>query len=363
MIEKLIEKLKKDIDCNLSSDEIKLLYGIDYFDIRYDILLSGYISLRDKCYEDLVKIFGCDKIATDKKEINENTVVFIGYLSIGDENIPTYNLRYIYGSLELNTESALRLENLEKVFGECQFYALKNLKGLENLCRIDTLHLNKISDYYNLAQFEYIDTLYIDDYLLSKIRFPKYLRAFRAENVESDNGNYFDNLEFPENLKYLYIPKMELSSRIILPRLREINALSLNDVKLPSSLNDITIKSRGNLECYKFNKTVNRLILNYLKLKNVILPEKLDYICMDSLRIENVTWPVDCKHIVCDELKKADTIVIPNDINFASFKKLEHVNNFIFPDEMNPNGHITIGNTYYNYDCIKHMGKNKILTL
>ena len=79
---KLIDKLNKNITCNLNDAEIKILYGIDN---DYDRELEKYRLYRKNTYNDLYKLYKPEHIATDPNEITENTKVYIGDLLIGDE--------------------------------------------------------------------------------------------------------------------------------------------------------------------------------------------------------------------------------------------------------------------------------------
>ena len=88
MKEELIKKLNENINCDLSIEEIKLLYGIDY---EYDEDFIRYQRDRDNHFNDLSKIFDKKYIAEDINDINENTICFFGDLTI-DDNIPTRNI-------------------------------------------------------------------------------------------------------------------------------------------------------------------------------------------------------------------------------------------------------------------------------
>ena len=114
MEEELIKKLDKDINCDLSIEEIKLLYSVDIFDNKELYKLRGK---RNKEYEDLCKIYNSNLIACTPSEINENTNIYIGSLEL-DNNYLTYNLKYVYGDLYINDlDNHMHFENLEKVYG------------------------------------------------------------------------------------------------------------------------------------------------------------------------------------------------------------------------------------------------------
>ena len=138
MKEELINKLDKDINCDLSDKEIELLYD--------DIELFKKIRYNRDTYEDLCRIYDPKLIARTTDEINENTNIFDGDLIIYD-NIPTYNLKYIYGNLSINGDMVLKnninLENLMRVFGniETSPWNVKSIKNTEKYinCLIDNL--------------------------------------------------------------------------------------------------------------------------------------------------------------------------------------------------------------------------------
>ena len=71
MEEELIKKLDKDINCDLSIEEIKLLYSVDIFDNKELYKLRGK---RNKEYEDLCKIYNSNLIACTCM-LNENMLL------------------------------------------------------------------------------------------------------------------------------------------------------------------------------------------------------------------------------------------------------------------------------------------------
>lgn len=145
MKEQLINKLNNDINCDLSIEEVKLLYSIDFFDNKE---LYELEKKRNKAYEDLCKIYNPNLIACTPEEINENTNIYIGELNI-KETLPIYNLKYIYGRLNLflNINMIVRkliFDNLEKVFGEIYIYHnhyMENNDSLyEKVCINNLIH-------------------------------------------------------------------------------------------------------------------------------------------------------------------------------------------------------------------------------
>ena len=95
MIKKIQDKLLDNSNCRLSIEELFLLYSLNCNCI--DELIE-YRFKRDK-YEDFCIMFGRDTVARNPYDINENTICYIGDLII-DKELPTYNLKYIYGKLD-----------------------------------------------------------------------------------------------------------------------------------------------------------------------------------------------------------------------------------------------------------------------
>ena len=146
MFEDIKNKLVKDSNCNLSIEELKILYKVDIGDYDYEQYMEmfKYINNRN-IYEDLIKVFGTKFVARTPQEITMDTICFVGSLTIR-EILPTYNLRYIYGILYYDLDKIYNLENLELIFGNGLFVNLKNSKGLENLSII-----------YKAAYFKYLE--------------------------------------------------------------------------------------------------------------------------------------------------------------------------------------------------------------
>ena len=181
MKEELIKKLNENINCDLSIEEIKLLYGIDY---EYDGDFMGYQRDRDNHFNDLSKIFDKKYITEDINDINENTICFFGDLTI-DDNIPTYNLKYVYGEIYIDYKYS-NLDNLEKVYGDISIYnADNNLDRLSNLNRQKVLllyeELDDLGDIYDIKYTENGELINLQetdyDYVLNTIKY---------DNISSD---------------------------------------------------------------------------------------------------------------------------------------------------------------------------------
>ena len=198
MIQTLINKLKIDFNCELTMEELKLLY---YIDNKYINELEQYRVKRD-AYIDFVKLFGSKYVACKKEEINENTICFVGSLSI-DKRMPTYNLKYIYGSLIYRLDEIYNLENLEIVYKVACFNSVHEFEGVDNLRMI----LGELSiglvNYVDLHEIEYVKKLIlssIEDY--NNLLLPSEVFDLRLNNINSLYG-----FEIPDSLKYLRVGK------------------------------------------------------------------------------------------------------------------------------------------------------------
>ena len=160
MIEKIINKLNDNINCELSKEEIKLLYSIDFFDNKE---LYELEKKRNKAYEDLCKIYSLNLIACTPEEINENTNIYIGNLEI-NSNYPTYNLKYVYGDLYIeDLDNPIHFDNLEKVYG------IITIKGEDLFSHKDFIELiNNIIHYFenmdSYVRFFLEDNNWLSDY-------------------------------------------------------------------------------------------------------------------------------------------------------------------------------------------------------
>ena len=181
MKEELIKKLDENIYCDLFIEEIKLLYGIDY---EYDEKFTEYQRGRDNHFNDLSKIFDLEYIVDNIEDIDENTICFVGDLTI-DDNIPTYNLKYVYGEIYIDYKYS-NLDNLEKVYGDIYIYnADNNLDRLANLDKKKVLLmyelLDEIGDVYDIKYAENGELVSLQeadyDYVFDTIKY---------ENISAD---------------------------------------------------------------------------------------------------------------------------------------------------------------------------------
>lgn len=186
MKEELIKKLDENIYCDLSIEEIKLLYGIDY---EYDEKFTGYQRYRDNHFDDLSKIFDLEYIVDNIDDIDENTICFVGDLTI-DDNISTYNLKYVYGEIYIDYKYS-NLDNLEKVYGDIYIYnADNNLDRLSNLDRHKVLLLYDILDEIG----DVYDIKYAENGELVSLQEADYDYVFDTIKYENISADLFKNI-------------------------------------------------------------------------------------------------------------------------------------------------------------------------
>ena len=235
MYKETINKLQNDINSNISIEELKILYGIDIEDYcNSDYLeISKYRNNRNK-YEDLSKIFGNDKIATNLNDISRYTICYIGNLDYYNE-LSTDNIKYIFGNLSSNfdlyiynlnslvsvdgnasfniVKSAHGLSSLKNISGDATFGRIQHTLGLNNLQNIGgSAYFNKLlfaSDLVNLkrigrdAYFNILESaegLESLKYVGGNAYFPK----LRSNKYLNENINPILNSYYPEKTKILF---------------------------------------------------------------------------------------------------------------------------------------------------------------
>ena len=233
MIDEVKKKLDDDINYKPDIRELKILYEID------DKLLENideYRNLRNN-YDDFCTLFGKENIEKSINNINEDTICFVGNLRI-NKALPTYNLRYIYGNLYYFLDKIYNLENLEIIIGN---FILKYYNNLDNLKVITSeLRITNIIGYCDLSLIEKVDTIKIYELRCAK------------------------NIVFPDNLRSLFLPK-------------------LNDVtglKLPDNLKNLHLDSLYYYKKIKFQDSLEQLYIrvNLEYISNLVVSEKVKLI-------------------------------------------------------------------------------------
>lgn len=200
MIDKVLNKLRKDLNCDLTIEELRILYELDYLCEE----LRMYRDNREHKvhYNDFCKLFGSSFVACNPNEINQNTICYLGGLFVVDP-LPTYNLKYIYGTLLYVSKKLANLENLEIVYLDAMINFIDKYEGLDNLKMVGNfLELNYIQE-GDLSDIEYVKSLGLANVeTLKNIKFPSSVERLYFKRLES--SDYF---EIPNKLKYISIPK------------------------------------------------------------------------------------------------------------------------------------------------------------
>ena len=183
MFEEIIDKLKNNINSELSIKELRDLYEIDSLT---NIEFSLYRNRRNN-YNDLCKIFGKEFVARTSSEIDENTICYVGNLCIG-ELLPTYNLKYIYGYLSYNLNRFYNLDNLEIVYDSFSANNIETNERLDNLTRVYGIEINDIDEVvYNQSLITNKTKILIGDLCISDL--------LNTNNIEYIIGNVLYDLD------------------------------------------------------------------------------------------------------------------------------------------------------------------------
>ena len=200
MIEDVLNKVSKDLNCNLDIEELRILYELDFL---CEELRMYRDNRSDKVhYNDLCKLFGTSHVACNPNEINENTIAYLGSLFVMDK-VPTYNLKYIYGTLLYGNKELYNLENLEIVYIDAMINFIDKYEGLDNLKMVGNfLELNYIQE-GDLSNVEYVKRLGLANVeSLKNIKFPSNVERIYFKRLLS--SEYFN---IPNKLKYISIPR------------------------------------------------------------------------------------------------------------------------------------------------------------
>ena len=199
MVEEILNKISKNLNCDLNIEELRVLYELDSLCEELRLYRD---NRSDKVhYNDFCKLFGSESVATSPNEITENTICYLGSLFLINQ-LPTYNLKYIYGTLLYANKEVFNLENLEIVYIDAMINFIEKYEGLDNLKMVGNfLELNYIQD-GDLSDMEYVRRLGLANVQnLEKIKFPKSVERLYFKRLESS-----DNFIIPNKLKYVSIP-------------------------------------------------------------------------------------------------------------------------------------------------------------
>ena len=201
MIEELINQLSNNIHCHLSKEQVKMLYGISYI-INYELVKLS--KERDMYMNDLSLIFDKKYIVNHIEDIDENTICYIGDLTI-EKELPTYNLRYVYGDIFIDYNLS-KLDNLEKVYGNIYVYNVDNNKELDKLSNLDKQRILFIEDidYTDLIlNIKYIE--YGELTQPTKEDYNYVLNIIKAKNISSNLFSNLPEIFYTKELIYYFL--------------------------------------------------------------------------------------------------------------------------------------------------------------
>jgi len=223
----ILSKLRKNYNCELSINELKKLYGIN-FTLPKDF--NRYRQLRDN-YKDFCILFGEEHVAQNENEINENTICYIGDLTVHSK-LSTYNLRYIFGSIYYRLNTVYNLENLEIVYKNAYFNYIYEYEGLENLRKVEEIlsfeHIQK----GDLSTIEYVNQIYFTGLKSAKeITMPHFVVVLWLPLLKSNDG-----LVLPSRLEKLFISDENILNNLEIPR--SINEIYVGDKAIDLNNNE-----------------------------------------------------------------------------------------------------------------------------
>ena len=307
-IEDLLNRLKNDNDINLTIDEIKLIYELD-FDIEH--INYMYKSLNHEArelrishrYDDLCSVFGASAVAHTEDEINENTKVYVGDLSIVS-SLPTYNLQYIYGNLEHVLQNKINnLENLERVYGQISLINIDNLNGLENL--------------------EYVEN-----------------------GIEVEYSNSLDGLESINGVKSLELRNIKSVDGLIVPSDIQKFEIWFDEMDIPNLYSNIRFENNIMSEIYlnsadsiidiEFPSKVHLLDLSEVRvLDNVTLPSSCDYLHLENVEIMHINnFPSECLELYMNIKRHIDYCILPRELSFLNLSNLRSAKGLLLPQKI-----------------------------
>ena len=273
MLEEIVRKLSLNIECELSIDELRILYSIDnnYMEYFNELINQRY----DLWYEDFCRMFGKDKVALETEEINENTICYIGTLVV-EEKLPTYNLRYIFGNFYYRLNYISNFENLEIVYGIVGIcWWINSLDGLENLRIVNELKIPKYNLEFNL---DYVYKLVINNC--------DYLDMFSPKLIRIDTIG-IDGLKLKEGIERVVIDAKYVSNLTIPGSVKRVemgHLVSYNNLILNEGIEELNLWRMRNIDNLKLPDSIEVLNLNNIKsLKNVTLPKNLKILSVGDI--------------------------------------------------------------------------------
>ena len=199
----ILEKKQKE-NMEFTNAELRFLYEIEYniegFGWEKDPRIEEIKKLRNN-KKDIATIYNIDeeKIAIKVDDIKDETLVFHGDLIWNSKTVPTCfsNLQFIFGNADFRKlTSALNLDSLKGIAGDCYFNDLSNSEGLDSLGEIrGNANFSSLTETLNLTSLEYVG----EDLDLSNLKDSKGLDSL----IYIGGIAYFPNLTSAQDLSSL----------------------------------------------------------------------------------------------------------------------------------------------------------------
>lgn len=199
----ILEKKQKE-NMEFTNAELRFLYEIEYniedFGWEKDPRIEEIKKLRNN-KKDIATIYNIDeeKIAIKVDDIKDETLVFYGDLIWDSKTVPTCfsNLQFIFGNADFRKlTSALNLDSLKGIAGDCYFNDLSNSEGLDSLGEIrGNANFSSLTETLNLTSLEYVG----EDLDLSNLKDSKGLDSL----IYIGGIAYFPNLTSAQDLSSL----------------------------------------------------------------------------------------------------------------------------------------------------------------
>lgn len=199
----ILEKKQKE-NMEFTNAELRFLYEIEYniegFGWEKDPRIEEIKNLRNN-KKDIATIYNIDeeKIAIKVDDIKDETLVFYGDLIWNSKTVPTCfsNLQFIFGNADFRKlTSALNLNSLKGIAGDCYFTDLSNSDGLNSLGAItENADFSALTETLNLTSLEYVG----EDLDLPNLKDSKGLDSL----LYVGGSAYFSNLTSAQGLSSL----------------------------------------------------------------------------------------------------------------------------------------------------------------
>ena len=148
-----------ETNTKMTDQELDILKRVIKEDKCLPFVLIDQIKLSNYCRYYMAYLYNLKEInvARNIEEINYNTLMYVDNFLIIEEEVETYNLKYIYGTLIYRPSKVINLDNLELISQNAYFRNIKTAEGLENLtCIGEDAVFTNLLDTSNLVSLKYI---------------------------------------------------------------------------------------------------------------------------------------------------------------------------------------------------------------